>query len=204
MNGMSTHRLPLHRSIPVIVALAVVLTGCSMGVSSDPTEATGANAPAVENTQGDTGSNLPEETTSEETGREPDPVEASTEEPAPEAPTDPAEEATELTREELLKDVSKQLRCPDGTLTIDGVSPRVEIIDDCDEVIVTADISTVVAKKVGHLHLQSVGSDIVIASADKITVDENADINEVVWEEGNPDIEDSSVGSTLLPAGFAQ
>jgi hypothetical protein len=80
----------------------------------------------------------------------------------------------------------------------------VEIIDDCDEVIVTADISTVVAQKVGHLHLQSVGSDIVIASADKITVDENADINEVVWEEGNPDIEDSSVGSTLLPAGFAQ
>lgn len=33
---------------------------------------------------------------------------------------------------------------------------------------------------------------------------ENADINEVVWEEGNPDIEDSSVEYTLLPAGFAQ
>ncbi|MFD2841610.1 hypothetical protein ACFSYH_13675 [Populibacterium corticicola] len=67
---MSTHRLPLHRSIPVIATRAVILTGCSMGVSSEPTE--------------------------------------------------------------------------------------------------------------------------------------NADINEVVWEEGNPDIEDSSGGSTLLPAGFAQ
>jgi hypothetical protein len=132
MNDMSTHRLPLHRSIPAIATLAVILTGCSMGVSSEPTETMGENTPAVENSQGETGSQAPEGSTPEQTDPTTDPAETPTEETDAETPTGPVEAGTELTREELLKEVRKQLRCPDGTLTIDGVSPRVEIIDDCD------------------------------------------------------------------------
>lgn len=104
-------------------------------------------------------------------------------------------------RDELAPDVTTELTCPDGTLNIDGTALSVEIVDDCETVNVTGDISTVLAQGVGTLNLDGTGSTVLMTTVDVVNVSEKSSINTVVWESGNPVVNDLSTSSVVVSEG---
>lgn len=167
---------------------ALTLSGCTLSMTDGP-EA-GANEAAGQN------SHAPTESTDEDTQTAPDPVETD---------NDSAHDTYSrgghppLTREELLDQVRTQLTCPDGYLEIDGIATSVEIVDDCEEVVVTGDVPKIVAQHIGTLTVSGTGADIIVISVDHIEVTEDGDIALVAWETGSPSVIDRSIGSTILP-----
>ncbi len=104
-------------------------------------------------------------------------------------------------RDELAPDVTTELTCPDGTLNIDGTALSVEIVDDCETVNVTGDISTVLAQGIGTLNLDGTGSTVLMTTVDVVNVSEKSSINTVVWESGNPVVNDLSTSSVVVSEG---
>ncbi len=101
-------------------------------------------------------------------------------------------------RADLSPAVTTELTCPDGTLNIDGTALSVEIVDDCETVNVTGDISTILAQSVGTLNLDGNGSTVVMSTVEVVNLTEQSSINTVVWESGNPAVNDLSTASVVV------
>ncbi|MCA9564946.1 MAG: hypothetical protein KC561_15725 [Myxococcales bacterium] len=185
----------------VVASLGLVLglSACSAGVeksgtdgaSSSPVVASSPSEPAVvATTPSHTQSPSAVATSSASTGNS---SQGSSETSSPDA----TEEKGAL-RAELSPAVTTELTCPDGTLNIDGTALSVEIVDDCDTVNVTGDISTILAQSVGTLNLDGNGSTVVMSTVGVVNLTEQSSINTVVWESGNPVVNDLSTASVVV------
>ena len=101
-------------------------------------------------------------------------------------------------REELSVGVVTELTCPDGVVDIGTTASAVEVVEDCDIVNVSGDVSTVVTQKIGTLNLDASGTVVLMSSADYVNLAASGSINTVVWERGNPVVNDLSVSSVVV------
>ncbi|MFT0846835.1 hypothetical protein VR010_03675 [Actinomycetaceae bacterium L2_0104] len=112
--------------------------------------------------------------------------------------TDDALESGATMREELAEGVVTELTCPTGVVDINATASVVEVVEDCGEVNVTGDVSTILTQKVGTLNLDATSTVVVMTSADYVNLSANGSINTVTWESGNPVVNDQSTGSVVV------
>ena len=62
----------------------------------------------------------------------------------------------------------------------------------------SGDVSTVVTQKIGTLNLDASGTVVLMSSADYVNLAASGSINTVVWERGNPVVNDLSVSSVVV------
>lgn len=101
-------------------------------------------------------------------------------------------------REEMAQGVVTELTCPEGVVDINATASVVEVVEDCGEVNVTGDISTILTQKVGTLNLDATSTVVVMTSVDYVNLSANGSINTVTWESGNPVVNDQSTGSVVV------
>ncbi|CAL4860498.1 hypothetical protein [Microbacterium sp. MM2322] len=106
-----------------------------------------------------------------------------------------------LDRARLRELVTQNLTCTDGSATVgrdlDGMI--VEFTGDCTEVTILASAGVVLLPDVGLLTINGDAENVVVASAEKIVFDKNADINLVGWESGTPTIDYAGTANVTTP-----
>ncbi len=106
-----------------------------------------------------------------------------------------------LDRARLRDLVTQNLTCVDGTATVgrdlDGM--HVEITGDCTSVTILASAGGVLLPDVGTLTIEGDGATVVVASATQIVFDDSADINEVGWESGTPEVAYAGTANLTTP-----
>lgn len=181
-------------TLTAIAGIAIGLAGCSMGDSQATGETTSVAAQdeaSVDSPDGsvkageDTDvSTEPEESTDADSDRS-----ADSDEPSGGADSERADYETAVTR---------RLDCTPGTEDISGTGEVVAITASCDSVTISGTGSIVLTEDVDNLTVSGDGVKVIMASVETITVSGSG--NQITWESGDPQVQDSGTTNLTSPA----
>lgn len=160
----------MKKTLPIpLVALAVLLTGCSVAY-----EAPGA--PAVDPAPSST----------------PAPAASASKEQEPNVPVPPAAASDDLRAR--YADVAQQTSCASGEVVVSQAGATVSITGECAFVTVAASGAVVLADRIGTLEITGAANQVQAASVDLARLGGSG--NDVRWENGTADVTDTGVANT--------
>lgn len=193
MSGMNTNMKTKFLAIAGLTG-ALALGACSAGVDSN-----GGDPEVTASSSSNVVTKSPEATTDAATvDADPDPGTDVTDADSDGDSQEPGAGSVGVMREEMSEGVVTELTCPDGTVEINTTASAVEVVEDCDVININADVSTVIAQQVGTLNLDASGTVVLIAGADVVNLAASGSVNTVVWESGNPIVNDLSTSSVVV------
>ncbi|MBB2958639.1 DUF3060 domain-containing protein [Pseudoclavibacter helvolus] len=179
----------------IAAAGLLALTGCTARVVEEPA----ATAPAAETTAPVAPAPAETQSAPDATADSPAPEESAPEVVSTDGDATGAAGASE-TRTDLSEGVTASLTCNGGALTIDGTytAQVVEVTDDCSSLTINSNTTVVVAQNVGTLNVAGSTNNVLVASAQSVTMDGTANV--VSWETGSPQVSNSGNANAAFQA----